>query len=233
MSRVTFVETKDRTRGVQASLEALEINPVNGKDVLIKPNFNTEDPAPGSTDNETLMALVDETWKMGARSITLGERSYPPTREVMEKKGIVPLLERKDVRVIYFDDLKEKDWIEIKPKHSHWSKGFRIARPILEAECLVCTCCLKTHQFGGVFTLSLKLHVGVVPTSRHGFQYMSELHQSPHQQEMIAEIKTNQCGVDFCVKKQHKYINIDTLAIILYIIIFFLWNFTLTYIIYI
>jgi len=188
MSRVTFVETKDRTRGVQASLEALKINPVKGKDVLIKPNFNTADPAPGSTDNETLMALVDETWKMGARSITLGERSYPPTREVMEKKGIVPLLEGKDVRVINFDDLKEKDWIEIKPKHSHWSKGFRIARPILEAECLVCTCCLKTHQFGGVFTLSLKLHVGVVPTFRHGFQYMSELHQSPHQQEMIAEI---------------------------------------------
>ncbi len=36
--------------------------------------------------------------------------------------------------------------------------------------------------------MSLKLHVGVVPTSRHGFPYMSELHQSQHQEEMIAEI---------------------------------------------
>ena len=36
--------------------------------------------------------------------------------------------------------------------------------------------------------MSLKLHVGVVPTSRHGFQYMSELHGSPHQRKMIAEI---------------------------------------------
>ncbi len=36
--------------------------------------------------------------------------------------------------------------------------------------------------------MSLKLHVGVVPTSRHGYPYMSELHQSPHQRKLIAEI---------------------------------------------
>jgi uncharacterized protein (DUF362 family) len=188
MSRVTFVKSQNRAEGVRASLIAWESNPVKGKDVLIKPNFNTADPAPGSTHNETLIALVDEIWKMGAGSVTLGERSYPPTQEVMEKKGIIPLLKEKDVKIINFDDLNKKDWVEMNPKGSHWSNGFRVARPILEAECLICTCCLKTHQFGGVFTLSLKLHVGVVPTVRHGFQYMSELHQSPYQEEMIAEI---------------------------------------------
>jgi uncharacterized protein (DUF362 family) len=188
MSRVTFIESQNRAEGVRASLIAWESNPVKGKDVLIKPNFNTADPAPGSTHNETLIALVDEIWKMGAGSVTLGERSYPPTQEVMEKKGIIPLLKEKDVKIINFDDLNKKDWVEMNPKGSHWSNGFRVARPILEAECLICTCCLKTHQFGGVFTLSLKLHVGVVPTVRHGFQYMSELHQSPYQEEMIAEI---------------------------------------------
>lgn len=36
--------------------------------------------------------------------------------------------------------------------------------------------------------MSLKLHVGVVPTSRHGYNYMSQLHSSPHQRKMIAEI---------------------------------------------
>ena len=36
--------------------------------------------------------------------------------------------------------------------------------------------------------MSLKLHVGVVPTSRHGYDYMRELHGSPHQRKMIAEI---------------------------------------------
>jgi uncharacterized protein (DUF362 family) len=188
MSKVAFVKTEDRRIGVKSSISTLGIDPVKNKDVLIKPNFNTADPTPGSTHNDTLMALVDEIWEMGAKSICLGERSYPLTREVLDEKGILPLLKQKDVHVIDFDDLEQKDWVEFKPKDSHWENGFRIARPILEAECLISTCCLKTHQFGGVFTLSLKLHVGVVPTFRHGYPYMDELHQSVYQQEMIAEI---------------------------------------------
>ena len=188
MSKVTCIKTEDREKGVKSSIATLGLNPVKNKKVLIKPNFNTADPTPGSTHNDTLMALVDEIWNMGAKSISLGEMSYPPTQEVLDTKGIVPLLKQKDVHIINFDDLENKDWVEFKPKHSHWENGFRIARPVLETECLISTCCLKTHQFGGVFTLSLKLHVGVVPTFRHGYQYMGELHQSPYQQEMIAEI---------------------------------------------
>jgi len=188
VSRVSLVKTEDRKRGVRTSLRTLQINPVNGKDVLIKPNFNTADITPGSTHNDTLVALVEEIWEMGAKTICLGERSYPPTREVMEKKGILPILDKLNVEVIDFDDLDKKDWVLFEPKKSHWTNGFRIARPVLEAECLISTCCLKTHQFGGGFTLSLKLHVGVVPTFRHGYEYMRELHGSPYQQKMIAEI---------------------------------------------
>jgi len=188
MSKVTFAETESRKEGVAESLGSPGMNPAKNKDVLIKPNFNTADPTPGSTHNDTLLAIIDKLWEMGARSISLGERSYPVTKEVMVQKGVLPLLKEKEVRVMDFDGLGDDDWIECKPKDSHWKNGFRVARPILEAECLVSTCCLKTHQFGGVFTMSLKLHVGVVPTFRHGFQYMSELHQSPYQQEMIAEI---------------------------------------------
>ena len=187
-SRVAFISTEDRKSGVSLSVKALGINPVKNKDVLIKPNFNTADLAPGSTHNDTLVALVEEVWKLGAKSVSLGERSYPPTRSVMEQKGILPLMKALDVKIIDFDDLDKKDWVKVNPKESHWQGGFRVARPILEAECLVSTCCLKTHQYGGVFTMSLKLHVGVVPTSRHGYNYMSELHQSPYQRKLIAEI---------------------------------------------
>ena len=188
MSRVSFTETDNRASGVGRSVRGLNINPVKGRDVLIKPNFNTADACPGSTHNDTLTALVDLVWDMGARTVSLGERSYPPTRQVMEQKGILPLLAERDVRVIDFDELPEHDWVAFQPPDSHWPEGFRVARPVLESECLVSTCCLKTHQFGGVFTMSLKLHVGVVPTHRHGFPYMSQLHHSPHQRGMIAEI---------------------------------------------
>ncbi len=167
-SSVALVKAENRKDGIKALMKALQVNPVKGKEVLIKPNFNTADPFPGSTHNDTLTALVEEIWKMGAKSVSLGERSYPPTQEVMEEKGILPILGKLNVKVINFDALEEKDWVSFEPNKSHWSNGFRIARPILEAECLLSTCCLKTHQYGGVFTLSLKLHVGVVPTSRQG-----------------------------------------------------------------
>jgi uncharacterized protein (DUF362 family) len=189
MSRVAVVKTIDRKEGVRNVLKTLSSNACKGKDVLIKPNFNTADPTPGSTHNDTLTTLVEEIWRMGAKSVSLGERSYPPTRQVMEEKGILPSLEKLQVKVIDFDTLPDKDWVLVKPKASHhWPDGFRVARPILEAECLVSTCCLKTHQFGGIFTMSLKLHVGVVPTTRHGYGYMQQLHGSPHQRRMIAEI---------------------------------------------
>jgi uncharacterized protein (DUF362 family) len=187
-SRVAFVSTEDRKSGVVSSIKVLNINPAKNKDVLIKPNFNTADRVPGSTDNHTLKALVEAVWEMGARSISIGDRSFPPTRDVMEQKGVIPIMKALDAKIINFDDLEEKDWVEFKPKGSHWRNGFRIARPVLDAECLISTCCLKTHQFGGIFSMSLKLHVGVVPTHRNGFDYMSELHGSPHQRRLIAEI---------------------------------------------
>ena len=187
-SSVALVKTDARKHGVKTSLTTLGVNPVKNKDVLIKPNFNTADAYPGSTHNDTLVALVEELWAMGAKSISLGERSYPPTMQVMQQKRILPLMKNLNVQVIDFDTLSDKDWVLMNAENSHWEKGFRIARPILESECLVSTCCLKTHQYGGVFTISLKLHVGCVPTTRHGYDYMVELHSSPNQRKMIAEI---------------------------------------------
>jgi uncharacterized protein (DUF362 family) len=187
-SSVAMVKTEDRRHGVRASLSTLGINPVKGKNVLIKPNFNTADPTPGSTHNDTLTALAEALWEMGAKSISLGERSLRPNREVMEQKGILPLLGKLNVKIIDFDLLDSQDWILCKPKESHWVDGFRIARPILESECLIYTCCLKTHRPLGVFTMALKLSVGTVPTTRHGFDYMRELHGSPNGRKMIAEI---------------------------------------------
>jgi len=185
---VALVKTNDRREGVKTSLKLLGVNPVRNKNVLVKPNFNTADVFPGSTHNDTLIALVEELWALGAKSISLGERSYPPTEQVMKQKAILTPMKDLNVTVIDFDALPDKDWVLMKADGSHWEKGFRIARPILESECLVSTCCLKTHQYGGVFTMSLKLHVGCVPTTRHGYNYMKELHSSPNQRKLIAEI---------------------------------------------
>ncbi|MCF8064049.1 MAG: DUF362 domain-containing protein [Desulfarculaceae bacterium] len=187
-------KSEDRQYGVKAVVAAMgwdeSSNPIQGKRVLLKPNLNTADPMPGSTDNATLEALIDELWRMGAKSITLGERSWKVTREVIEQKGLIPLLQAKQVELMVFDELPESDWVQIKTPGHHWPDGFLVPRPLMETECLVETCCLKTHAFGGVFTMSLKLAVGFVPGREQEPIYMNALHSSPHQREMIAEINT-------------------------------------------
>lgn len=184
-ARVALIHGGDRKEAVGRAIELLERNPVAGCAVLVKPNFNTADPFPASTHNDTLAALLDHVKKMGATSLTVGERSGPPaTGEVMREMGIAAICRSRGVGLINFEDLPETDWVRMRPDDSHWADGFDVARPVFDAECVVATCCLKTHRYGGVFTMSLKLAVGITHKRN-----MSELHGSRrHMRRMIAEI---------------------------------------------
>jgi len=187
-TKVAVVKTESREEGISRALSTLDIeDEFEGHEALIKPNFNTADPFPASTHNDTLVKLIEELRNRGSGPITLGERSGPPpTEEVLEDKGIYQLSEKYGFDLINFDKLSEEDLPLQKPERSHWKNGFRVARPVLEADKVVSTCCLKTHQFGGEFTMSLKLSVGIVP--RRGYDYMGELHSSSDMRKMIAEI---------------------------------------------
>jgi uncharacterized protein (DUF362 family) len=184
-TRVSLVRTSEREAGIRRAVELLGINPVRGKDVLLKPNFNTADPYPGGTHNDTLRHLIVRLKEMGARSITVGERSGPAaTADVVREMGVDRLLRELDVGFINFEELPPEGWVRMNPEGSHWRKGFDAARPVLDSECVVTTCCLKTHRFGGVFTMSLKLSVGITHKRN-----MSELHTSVlSMRKMIAEI---------------------------------------------
>ncbi|MBN1135200.1 MAG: DUF362 domain-containing protein [Anaerolineae bacterium] len=193
MTRVAFVKTRDRTEGVQRALELLQIEPLLGKTVFLKPNYNSADPTPGSTHNDTLTALVRVLQELGAGRITIGDRSgMGDTRRVMEQKGIFRLVEELGFDAIVFDELDANGWQKMDVEGGHWQQGFAVARPVLEADLVVQTCCLKTHRYGGHFTLSLKNSVGLVAKQVPGesYNYMNELHSSPHQRRMIAEINS-------------------------------------------
>jgi uncharacterized protein (DUF362 family) len=184
VSKVALVKIKERKQGVKEVLSLLDYPPMKGKRVLIKPNFNTADPTPGSTHNDTLRQLLQEIQNSGAGEVTVGDRSGPtPTNEVFEEKGIMNMAEELGFKPMNFEELEDKDWIRFNPQGNHWQEGFLIARPVVEAEYTVSTCCVKTHQYGGVFTLSLKNSVGVAPR-----KLMRELHGSPDMRKMIAEI---------------------------------------------
>ena len=186
-TKVSLVKTKDRHEAMKRSIELLEINSVKGKKVILKPNFNTADPYPGSTHPETLRGLVEYLGEMGATGITIAERSGPVDSEkVMKELGVFDLAEKYRLEVINIDEMPAEDMVKVTPPGSHWKDGFLVPKLFQEAECIVASPCLKTHQYGGIFTMALKLAVGIVPKTFNN--YMKELHSSPHMRKMIAEI---------------------------------------------
>src|SRR4030042_619905 len=190
LANVSLVRTADRLKGVPRAIALLDSNPVKGKAVVLKPNFNTADPAPGSTHKDTLRALVLTLKQMGATRITIAERCGPmaPTQRVMKDKGVFELAKELGFEIINLEELGADGWVHFHPKDSHWKDGFLFPRIYAEAEAIVQTCCLKAHAFGGHFTLSLKNSVGMV--AGKGYPYMQELHTSPHMRQMVAEINT-------------------------------------------
>ena len=186
-TKVTIVKTGDRGKGIRKSIELLGINPVQGKNTVLKPNFNTADSYPGSTHPDTLRELLKCIDQMGSKTITIAERSGPvDSGEVIKTLGADQIAKEMSAKLINIDQLSASELVKVEPPGSHWKEGFKVAKLFQEAECIVASPCLKTHQFGGVFTISLKLAVGVVPKA--GTNYMAELHSSAHMGKMIAEI---------------------------------------------
>jgi uncharacterized protein (DUF362 family) len=114
------------------------------------------------------------------------------TRDVMAAKDIPALARDLKVKVVVLDELPDSEWDPIRPSGMHWQRGFAFPRVARRAGAIVQTCCLKTHRFGGHFTLSLKNSVGFAAKQVPGdsYNYMTELHRSPDQRRMIAEINT-------------------------------------------
>ncbi|MFX1457067.1 MAG: DUF362 domain-containing protein [Promethearchaeota archaeon] len=186
MTKLAVISTKERVDGVNKALELLDINPVINKNVIFKPNFNTADPPPASSSMETVRQLLIKIKEMGAKSITVAERSGPAkTSETFELKGLYKLAEELDFKIVDLTDVPDDEYVLKNFEGCHWKEGFLFARIYDNAECIVETCCMKTHMYGGHFTLSLKNAVGLVNK-----KYMGELHSSKDQRKMIAEINS-------------------------------------------
>lgn len=183
-SNVALVRTSDRKRGIAAALKLLDLRAVDGRRVVLKPNFNSADEAPASTHTDTLVQLIAELRARGARSITLGESSGPSrTRGVMERKGIFDLAHDLRFDIVDFERLADDEWVAFPARGTHWPDGFHLPRLVVDSEYTVTTCCLKTHGAGGVFTMSLKLSVGLTPKP-----IRRTMHGSPEMRRMIAEL---------------------------------------------
>jgi uncharacterized protein (DUF362 family) len=188
---IFIADASDRTTGVQRVSEQFELSVFSGADTALKANYNSADPPPACTHIEMLDALCTAILAEKPGKLTLAERSgMGNTRAVLEERGVIALAKKKGFSVVILDELDRTGWTEVQGAGLHWSRGFFIASVFARADRVVQTCCLKTHRFGGHFTLSLKNSVGCIARRVPGINYdfMGELHGSPHQRLMIAEI---------------------------------------------
>jgi uncharacterized protein (DUF362 family) len=139
-----------------------------GNTVLVKPNFNSPDPYPGSTDLEFLRAVLELLADTGAQ-LTVGESAgglWRPTRNTATKLGALDLLEEMGVDFVAFD-AGETEWVEV-PIEGDYLKSVAVPRIAYDADKLVYLPCMKTHKYAR-FTMSLKLAMGMLhPGQRLG-----------------------------------------------------------------
>ena len=152
-----------------------------GDKVLVKPNFNSPDPFPASTDLELLKSVVNMLLELGAK-VTIGESAggiWRPSRKVFHKVGAYQLARELGVELIAFED-KPTDWVRVNINGDYLS-AVTMPRSAYEADKLIYLPCMKTHSLAG-FSGALKLAFGFVhPGERRAF------HLS-HLQEKIAEV---------------------------------------------
>jgi uncharacterized protein (DUF362 family) len=190
-AEILIAGASDRSGGVQRVLNEIDLSVFSGAEIALKANYNSADLPPASTHIDTLDTLCTTILAEKPKKITLAERSgMGNTRGVLEERGVIACARERGFSVVVLDEVDRTGWTEIQSPGLHWSRGFFIASIFSRAERVVQTCCLKTHRFGGHFTLSLKNSVGLVAKRVPGINYdfMGELHSSPHQRLMIAEI---------------------------------------------
>ncbi len=133
-----------------------------GDEIWLKPNFNTGDAPPGSSDPEFVKAVIELLFEHGASKVILGESSMFSlcTCKVLDETGMLRKAKDAGAEVVPFD---EGEWVKVDIRGKYLSKA-SLPKRALTAKKLVYVCCMKTHRWAK-FTLSLKLAVGFMKPS--------------------------------------------------------------------
>lgn len=185
MSKVSKIKVEKNLK--EAILEAVEelggfkkfIK--KGDVVLLKPNFNTADPFPASTDFEFLKCVVEIVYDYDPKSVILGDSSTVSTntRRIMEELKIFDLEKMERPPKVYVFD--ERPWVKKEIPNGQYLKKVWVTQYLDRADKLILLPCLKTH-FQARFTGSLKVSVGFIkPFQRVHFH-------AKNLQEKIAEL---------------------------------------------
>jgi len=143
-----------------------------GDEILLKPNYNSADPPPASTEPEFLKAIVQLLYEHGAGKVVVGESSMQSlsTRKIMEKTGTLAMLKDSEAEIVFFD---EGEWMKV-DVGGKYLKTVSLPERALKFDKLVYACAMKTH-FRADFSLSLKLAFGFAKGSERLAFHLSHL----------------------------------------------------------
>lgn len=153
-----------------------------GQKVLIKPNVNSDDPAPATTHPQALAEMVALAKAKGAYVI-VGDRSNPQWKTITAMKTTGMYKAAKDAGADEIVGFEDEEWIRVSPeKAANWPNGFRIPERLQEIDHIISLPVLHTHSITG-HSLAIKNLVGLIhPADRMLF------HASGKPEKMIAEI---------------------------------------------
>ena len=133
----------------------------SGQTILIKPNVNTGDPYPASTNPEVLYEVIKLVWERDPKRVIVGDRSMyrRNTMEEMKRAGIDKVALDAKAELVTFDDMK---WEFMNPANSvNWIKGYHVTEIISQVDHIINIPVIKTHRRAW-FTMSLKNFVGLI-----------------------------------------------------------------------
>lgn len=154
-----------------------------GDVVLLKPNFNTADPYPASTDLNFLKAAVELVYEAGAKLVIVGDSCTMTmnTRKVMEKLGVFELQNMEpSPRMIVFE---ERKWFKKEVPGAKFLKTVSVPEILERVDKVIFLPCLKTH-FQARYTGALKLAVAFMKPSQRVALHLKNI------QEKIAELNS-------------------------------------------
>ena len=128
--------------------------------ILIKPNYNSDDPPPGSTALDFLAAVIDLLRESGYSKISVGEgsgRPWVPTSKNFEKTGLSAKMAQMDIPLLDFD---QSEYIDV-PVNGEYLDVIAYPKDLENFDKIIYLPTMKTHYLAG-FSMSLKLTVGIV-----------------------------------------------------------------------
>lgn len=133
---------------------------VKGRNILVKPNTNSNNPHPASTNPLVVSTVVQMLIEAGAAEVQVGDSSNinNRTKDVMRDQGIAESVEAVGGKVIY---LEEMDFETVTIQGGKWLTETQISKPVIEAERLINLPVIKSHNVTG-FSMSMKNFVGVI-----------------------------------------------------------------------